>query len=36
MVERSAWRSGLETLLVGGSAALLAYLVGLWLQEIAT
>jgi VIT1/CCC1 family predicted Fe2+/Mn2+ transporter len=35
IVERSIWKSGLETLVVGGSAALLAYLVGLWLQGIA-
>lgn len=35
VVERSVWRSGLETLFVGGSAALLAYLVGLWLQGFA-
>jgi VIT1/CCC1 family predicted Fe2+/Mn2+ transporter len=32
VVEHSVWRSGIETLLVGGSAAMLAYLVGLWLQ----
>ncbi|MGQ9427534.1 VIT1/CCC1 transporter family protein [Gilvimarinus sp. F26214L] len=32
-VKVSAWRSGLETLLVGGVAALLAYGVGAWLGQ---
>lgn len=30
---RSALRSGVETLLMGGGAALLAYVVGYWLQQ---
>lgn len=33
-VQLSAWRSGLETLLVGGTAALLAYAVGWLLGEV--
>ena len=34
VVERSLWRSGIETFLLGGSAAALAYLVGWLLQGI--
>ena len=32
VLHRSALRSGLETLLTGGGAALLAYVVGAWLR----
>ena len=32
VLHRSALRSGLETLLTGGEAALLAYVVGAWLR----
>jgi VIT1/CCC1 family predicted Fe2+/Mn2+ transporter len=35
VLDRPHWRSGLETLLVGGGAAVLAYLVGAWLRDIA-
>lgn len=34
ILERSMWRGGLETLLTGGGAALLAYLVGAWLRGL--
>jgi vacuolar iron transporter family protein len=34
VLNRSVTRSGLETLLIGGGAAVLAYLVGSWLRAL--
>jgi VIT1/CCC1 family predicted Fe2+/Mn2+ transporter len=34
VLQRSPLRSGLETLLVGGTAAALAYLTGWWLRSV--
>jgi VIT1/CCC1 family predicted Fe2+/Mn2+ transporter len=34
VLQRSVYRAGLETLLIGGAAAALAYLVGVWLRRI--
>jgi VIT1/CCC1 family predicted Fe2+/Mn2+ transporter len=34
-VEYNPWRTGFETLLIGGSAAALAYFVGKWLHSLA-
>jgi VIT1/CCC1 family predicted Fe2+/Mn2+ transporter len=35
VLSRSMLTAGLETLLLGGGAAALAYLVGVWLQDLA-
>ena len=34
VVERPLWRGTLETLLLGGIAAVLAYVVGDWLEKM--
>ena len=34
LLQRSALRSGLETLITGGGAAALAYFVGAWLRRV--